>query len=64
MLRLLGGLTLMIAAGFTYTIWWPPVSNWVDAHLLSLSGDGEDKDLHEPANRAIASTDPSSLILT
>ncbi|WP_231617265.1 efflux RND transporter periplasmic adaptor subunit [Novipirellula aureliae] len=64
MLCFLGGLTLVIVAALTYMLWWPPLSNWVDATLTSQASDGVDEPPHDPATTAATSADSPSLILT
>lgn len=34
-IRIVVGIALLIAAGFTYSMWWPPLSAWIDHTLIS-----------------------------
>ncbi len=60
------GLILVVAAGVTYALWWPPLSAWVDTTLISQRGAAVDEHAEHAADAQSAAghVEATSLELT
>lgn len=45
-LRLIAVVAVLIAAGVTWSTWWPAFSNWVDQSIVSTQSAAEGEDVH------------------
>lgn len=62
-IRLVGGMALLLAAGATYSMWWPALSGWIDGTLSSrrdVPVELDEAHLHD----AGGNTQANSLVLT
>lgn len=63
-IRIVVGIALLIAAGFTYSMWWPPLSAWIDHTLISRRKAPADVESVDSHAGAAASVQAASLALT
>ncbi len=63
-MRIVGGMGLLIAAGVTYSLWWPPLSAWIDQTLISQRKAPADEESSDSHAAAASSAETTSLALT
>jgi hypothetical protein len=63
-IRIVVGIALLIAAGVTYSMWWPPLSKWIDHTLISRRKAPAGEESSDPHVGGAPNVEATSLMLT